>query len=356
MMKRNAIAGLLVSTFATTPAFAASLTAEESKIVTSVTAHHDENVALLEQLVNINSGTFNFAGVRKVGDILRAKLDALGMVTRWVPMDEAGRAGHLIAEHKGDGHGQRALMIGHLDTVFEPSSPFQKWVRTGDSAEGPGSNDMKGGDIVILSALRALKESGALDRIDVTAIFSGDEERVGEPVAIARRDMVLAAKQSDYALDFETQGREDGHDKIDISRRSSGNWKLIVSAKSGHSGGVGRSGGFGANYELARIVDEFRRELPEPNLTYNVSLIAGGMATTQDKMGTAVTAEGKDNIIAGSAIAFGDLRTLSNDQTTRVQQKMREIVARHLDGATAEITFDDLYPAMAPTKASQKLG
>ena len=128
--------------------------------------------------MNINSGTQNLAGVREVGSILRAEYDALGFRTRWVDGAAFGRAGHLVAERTGTG--PRVLLIGHLDTVFEPDSPFQRWERLSDStARGPGSTDMKGGDVIMLFALKALKAAGQLDRMSITVVLNGDEEEPG---------------------------------------------------------------------------------------------------------------------------------------------------------------------------------
>jgi glutamate carboxypeptidase len=333
---------------------AAGLSADEQKIVASVKAHHGETEALLEKLVNINSGTLNLEGVTAIATLLRPEFEKLGLSVKWIPMAEIGRAGHLVAEHHGKGR-KRILLIAHLDTVFEADSPFQRFVRQGSSAEGPGTNDIKGGVVVILSALRALKEAGLLARTDVTVFLTGDEERPGRPLSVARRDLIAAGKANDLALDFETMARQGDDDTIHIGRRSSSGWKLTVTGASGHSSGVGQAGGFGANYELARIVDEFRRTLPEPNLTFNTSLIAGGTTAEMDEKGTHASASGKDNIIAAQAVAAGDLRTLSDEQTERVRQKMKDIVARHLERANAEIRFEDGYPAMAPTPASQAL-
>src|SRR6185437_716072 len=105
----------------------ATLSAGERAVARAVDAHNADALALLERIVNINSGTMNFAGVRKVGDVLRTQFDALGFTTRWVEGATFRRAGHLIAEHPGPG--PKLLLIGHLDTVFEPSSPFQKFER-----------------------------------------------------------------------------------------------------------------------------------------------------------------------------------------------------------------------------------
>src|SRR5262247_3871240 len=130
-----------------------------------------ENLALLERLVNINSGTMNSAGVLRVRDALIPRFEALGFKTRWNPMESVtNRAGDLLAEHPcaaGLGRcGERLLLISHLDTVFEPESPFQKYaIVPGTSvslASGPGVQDTKGGLVVMLSALNALKTAGVL--------------------------------------------------------------------------------------------------------------------------------------------------------------------------------------------------
>src|SRR5512138_2973981 len=133
-----------------------ALDATERAITAAVDPRNAEGLALLERIVNINSGTMNFAGVRQVGGILRKELDALGFETRWVDGAAFERAGHLIAERTGSG--PRLLLIGHLDTVFEPTSSFQRFEKLTDStARGPGVIDMKGGDVIMLQAFKALK-------------------------------------------------------------------------------------------------------------------------------------------------------------------------------------------------------
>ena len=335
---------------------AQGLSSEERRIVASVKSHHEETEQLLENLVNVNSGTLNLAGVTAVATLLRPKFESLGFKVKWIPMGEVGRAGHLVAEHHTTGKtAKRVLMIAHLDTVFEPSSPFQHFVRNGTTAEGPGTTDIKGGVVVILAALRALKDAGSLVHANVTVFLSGDEERPGLPLAVARGDLIAAGKANDLALDFEGMARLGDDDTIHIGRRSASTWRLVVSGASGHSAGVGKSAGFGAVYELTRIIDEFRRSLPEPNLTFNTSLVAGGTTAELTDTETRAFASGKDNIIAAQAVAAGDLRTLSDEQTARVQQRMKEIVSHHLDRTDATITFGEGYPAMAPTAASQAL-
>ncbi len=334
----------------------ARLSSNEQRIVTAATAETPRAILFLETLVNINSGTMNLEGVTRIGEIMRSQLEPLGFDVRWVPMTAVNRAGHLVAEHKGSGHGKRLLLIGHLDTVFEKDSPFQKYQRQGDKAIGPGVNDMKDGLAIMVSALRAMKTAGTLKDATVTIVLSGDEENAGQPTSISRADMINAASHSDVALEFESLTQEDGHDMGSIARRSSISWTLRTSAKSGHSSGIfSAEAGFGANYELTRILDAFRQSLREPNATYNVGLMLGGATAQLNSEGTGGEASGKGNVIPATAFARGDLRTLSNEQTERIEQRMRAIVAQHLPGTQAEITFDEGYPAMPPTAGSRAL-
>jgi glutamate carboxypeptidase len=337
-------------------AAAPALTRGEQRIVTAAAAEDERAIALLEKLVNINSGTMNLAGVEQVGQVMAAELQPLGFAVRWHGMSAVGRAGHLIAEHPGSGRGERLLLIGHLDTVFEKDSPFQHYQRHGNTAEGPGVNDMKGGLAVMVGALRALKAAGALQSVNVRIVLDGDEENAGNPLSVSRADLIEEAKHADVALEFEALASEDGHDMGSVSRRGAVDWTLRTTAASGHSSEVfSDAAGFGASYELTRILDAFRRELREPNATYNVGLVLSGSSATLNGESTGGTASGKPNVIAAQGMARGDLRTLSNEQTARLEARMRAIVADHLHGTDAEIQFDEGYPAMAPTPGNRAL-
>jgi glutamate carboxypeptidase len=356
-MTYRSIAVLLVSLLAVPLSAQAALSRQEQRVAAAAQAENPKAIALLEKLVNINSGTMNAAGVEQVGRIMMGELEALGFAVRWIPMQQVGRAGHVVAEHEGNGRGRRMLLIGHLDTVFELDSPFQKFERRGDIAEGPGVNDMKDGLAIMVSALRAMKTAGTLKDADITIVLTGDEENAGKPVSVSRADMLAAADKSDVALEFEALAQEeDGRDMGTIARRSSSTWDLRTSAKSGHSSGIfSAEAGFGAAYEMIRIIDAFREQLREPNATYNVGLMLGGASADLNEAATGGSATGKSNVIAATAYARGDLRTLSNEQTERLMAKMREIVARHLPGTQAEITFSESYPAMAPTEGNRAL-
>jgi len=311
-------------------------------------------VALLEKLVNTNSGTFNPAGVTAVGKLLEPELHALGFTTRWVPMDAVKRGPHLVGQRKGN-RGKRILLIGHMDTVFEPSSPFQKFVRSGDRATGPGSCDMKGGVVVILSALKGLKSAGVLDGARLAVLFTGDEESVGEPWETSREELISAAKNADAVLSFEAGVRHDGKDYATVARRGSTRWEVRVQAKAGHSSGIfGRSLGDGAAFELSRILNQFHDSVREPNLTYSVGMMLAGSGI-QVQPGGEGSVSGKENIVPGEALAIGDVRALSAEQLARVKDKMRSIVSQSLPGSKSELTFRDKIPPMSPSSGNLAL-
>jgi glutamate carboxypeptidase len=329
------------------------LSKSEQRLRDWVGAHREEQIKVLERMVNIPSGTLNVSGVRAVGALFKAELDALGFKTRWVSMPpEMHRAGHLIADRpalKKISGGKRLLLIGHFDTVFEGEG--QKFVRQDSIARGAGTSDMKGGDVILLYALKALAATGQLDRVDVTVVITGDEEASGRPLELARRDLIEAAKRSDVAASFEGGSRE----FASITRRGSSNWILKVTGRQAHSAGVFGSN-YGAIYEVARILNTFRERLVgDPGLTFNPGLIGGGAELTVDTSGYAYTVSGKTNIIAPTAEVRGDLRFLTEEQKERARGVMREIVAKNLPGTTAEISFEDSYPAMPLTKAGEAI-
>ena len=344
----------LVLNSATATAQSRSLSAEERRLTEFVDKDNPQALALLERVVNINSGTQNFAGVREVGKIFLQELSALGFNARWVDGTPFKRAGHLVAEHPGSG--PKILLIGHLDTVFEADSPFQKVERIGDrELRGPGIIDMKGGDVIIVQALKALASIGILKSMNVTVVMTGDEEDAGEPLEKARGALVEAAKGATYAIGFE-DGPMDPKLAV-ISRRGTTTWTLRVKGKPAHSSQIFRNDiGYGAIFETARILNAFREKLAgEPYLTFNPGAIVGGTTVEFDTVQTRGTAFGKTNVIAEHATVSGDMRTLSPEQLAKAKQTMQAIVKASLAHTEATITFEDGYPPMAPTDGNRKL-
>lgn len=330
------------------------LSPEERALSTYIDAHNDEAIALLERVVNINSGTMNVAGVREVGAVFRAELDRLGFKTMWVDQSAVQRAGHLIAEHPGPG--PRLLLIGHLDTVFDKDGPFQRFERLSpDAARGPGVIDMKGGDVIMLQALKALHATGLLKAMNITVALMGDEEEPGRPRSRAREALVAAARGAAAAIGFEN-GDGDPHHAI-VARRGTTSWELRVTAKSGHSSQIFSADlGSGAVFETARILEAFRTRLAgEPHLTFNPGVIVGGANVDLDAVSSKGVASGKTNIVSADTRVIGDLRALSVEQFAAAQAAMQDIVSRSLPGTSAAITFDDGYPPLAPTEGNTRL-
>lgn len=334
---------------------AQGLSKSEKKVLELIDSRNKESIDLLKESANINSGSLNIEGVKKVGAIYARELEKAGFTCSWISMpDSMKRAGHLVAERKGK-KGKKLFLIGHLDTVFEPDMPFTPFTLVNDStATGQGVNDMKGGDVIMIKALQALHAQGLLDDVTITAYFTGDEERGGEPISVSRADFIARAKQADIAIGFEGAT---GLNTIATARRGSSDWRLDVSAKTGHSSGIFTDhAGYGAIYEAARIINEFRTTLSaEQYLTFNPGLIIGGSEISYDPNKASGSAIGKDNIISPSVVVSGDLRFLTEQQKENARATMREIVSKSLPGTNASIKFEDGIPSMAPTPGNESI-
>lgn len=351
---RFLFAALAIAGFATA-ATAEGLSPAERRMVEWIDAHSEQAVALLEETVSISSGTMNHSGVREVGVVMRRELDALGLETEWIELPpELNRAGHLFGR-KTSGTGKKFVLIGHLDTVFEADDEFQAFIRNGDSATGPGVQDMKGGNVVIVYALKALQEIGALDDIPVVVAYTGDEEKMGRPLSVSRKDLVEAGKWADYGLGFESAVRYDDKDWGTIARRSSSGWKLTVEGKQAHSSGIFRDNvGAGAIFEVSRILNAFYENVRgEEHLTFNAGTIQGGTDVDYSSGQNRGKTFGKTNVVPRMAFVHGGIRTISQDQLERAQSAMRAIVEQNLPHTSATIEFSEGYPPMFPSEGNR---
>jgi glutamate carboxypeptidase len=346
---------------------AQGLSKEEQQVMAWIDAHMPQAIELLKESVNINSGTLNIEGVKKVGALFAKEFEKAGFATEWVAMpDSIKRAGHLVASRRpgaaaassnssSSNKRKRLFLIGHLDTVFEPDMPANPFTMLNDStATGQGVNDMKGGDVVVIMALQALEQAGLLKNTDITAYFTGDEEHAGYPREVTRGDFINRAKQADIALAFEGAN---GLNSVATGRRGASGWRLDVTGKTGHSSGVFTPGaGYGAIYEAARILNQFRETLStEKYLTFNPGIIIGGSDIEYNSETSKGAAIAKTNIISPAVTVTGDLRFLTEDQKDRARVKMKEIVAQNLAQTSAKISFMDGIPSMAPTEGNNQV-
>jgi glutamate carboxypeptidase len=335
-------------------AFNQSLSKIEKQIIKNIKTDMPATMELLKQSVNINSGTFNIAGVKQVGELYGKELAALGFTVEWVAIpDSLKRAGHLLAYRKGK-KGKKIFLAGHMDTVFEPDMPANPFTILNDStATGQGINDMKGGDVLVIAALKALHKQGLLNDASITVYFTGDEENAGDPESVSRGDFIDKAKQHDVALSFE--GAQ-GMNTVVTARRGASEWKLETEGIQAHSSGVFGRSGYGAIYEASRIINTFREKLSaEKYLTFNPGLIIGGSEMNYNDAAQKGEASGKTNIISPKTVVIGDLRFLTEEQKEKARENMRQIVTQHLPGTKATISFKDGIPSMPPTAGNDSL-
>lgn len=355
-MKTQWITAVFLSLICST-GFANAHTEEASitaKIVEQVNADLPQALKTLEQIVNINSGTMNFSGVKQVGDVLSKEFDNLGFKTQWIDGSDFSRAGHLVASYGTKG--PKILMIGHLDTVFAKTDAFQKFQRLDEHhIAGPGITDMKGGDVIIVATLRALKKLNLLDQVRIKVIMTGDEERSGRPLSASKKVLIDAAKWADIALGFEDG---DGNVKTGVvARRGSVGWTLNVSGKPAHSSQIFREDvGYGAIFETARILNSFREDLSTVELlTFNPGMIIGGTTIDYQEKKSLGEAFGKSNVIAQTAKVTGGIRAASVEQLAMAKKVMYKIATNNLAQTSAQLSFDEGYPPMASTQGNSQL-
>lgn len=352
MMKK--LLGTLLLSLLIVTSHTQSLTKTEQQVIKHIDADMEATLDLLKESVNINSGTFNSKGIRQTGELYGKQLSAMGFTVEWISMpDSMQRAGHLVAYRKGK-KGKKLFLVGHLDTVFEPGMPPNPFTMLNDSiATGQGVVDMKGGDVLVIAALKALHKQGLLNDVSITVYFTGDEENAGEPRSISRGDFIERAKQHDIALAFEGAA---GLNTVATARRGASEWKLEVEARQAHSSGVFGTAGYGAIYEASRIINAFREKLGNQRyLTFNPGLFVGGSELSYHDEAQKAEVSGKTNIISPKTVVIGDLRFLSEQQKENARDAMRRIVSEHLAGSKATITFKDGIPSMPPTAGNKAL-
>ncbi|PKI14896.1 M20/M25/M40 family metallo-hydrolase [Colwellia sp. 12G3] len=337
------------SAYAKTP-----LDINEQNIVKQVELLLPQALKDIEQAVNINSGSMNLEGVTQVGLLAKQQLSAIGFEVQWLDGSAFNRAGHILATHQSSNpNALKILMIGHLDTVFSKKDDFQTFTMLNETqASGPGIADMKGGNAIIISAMRALKKLNLLDNISIKVLLTGDEESSGRPLSLSKKAIVDGAIWADIAL-----GYENGDNNINTgmaARRGYTGWTLNVEGKPAHSSQIFNDEiGYGAIYETARILETFRSQLEhEENLTFNPGMIIGGTSIDFDVAKSSGSAFGKSNVIAQKAKVTGDLRALSAKQLKSAKQIMQNIVKNNLNHTQAELIFEEGYPPMALTQGN----
>jgi len=333
-----------------------ALDAKQQAIVNKVNNNSKSEINFIRDTVNVNSSTFNKSGVRIVSHLYEKELKKLGFKTEWIPLpDSMDRAGHLFA-YNNVKNGKKVLLIGHLDTVFPKDSPFQKFTQEGNIAKGPGVIDMKGGNAIILYALKALKDQGSLNNLQITIALMGDEESPGLPKKLSRKKLMEESKNSDIALAFESANNLN---EVVTARRGLAIWNLDVSAKQGHSSLIStKEFGEGAILGIAEILDKIQNETKkERYLSFNPGIIAGGVNIKENEDKTNLQASGRFNVIPKDAKSLGDIRYLSRNNLNAFITKC-ELIAKNFNPpiqANFTVKEENIYPPMELSNSNIEL-
>jgi len=346
----------------------APLEAKEKELVKFLDDKKDEMITLLKEIVEINSGSRNAAGIESVGKILSARLVKLGFKEEFIlaKAETLDVAGERKVQTSGPwrilrkaGKGKKVLLMGHLDTVFEPESGFLTFseFRVAPShdvdesgrmthgpihgAIGPGVADMKGGLVVIVFTLEALNETGLLKDKDVTVFFNGDEETGSK---FSQDKMFAEAKRTDFCLNFE-EGRDVPYGGIVLARKGTAGATITCRGRAAHAGNQHYLG-INAAVELSHKLLELSR----------LSDYKRGITASPGVIDLGPFA--KSNRVPDFARAEVDFRYLNPADTSylraRVEEICRKVYLRNPwtgEAARTEVEFELGFPPMRPDTA-----
>lgn len=244
--------------------------AKDARVWAAAEAARPAQLKLLEQVVNIDSGTGDVEGGRRVAAILAERLKAIGMTIESVPAEAPGLPDNTVATLKGKGKG-RILLIAHLDTVFGPGTAARWPFRIdGDTAYGPGVADEKGGVVEGIYALQILRDLGFTDFKQITFLIETSEER-GSPGTRGLIDRLV--KSHDVELNLEPG---DAPDVITVWRKGSATFNVDVKGRAAHAG-VAPQDGRNAAVELMHQLDGLEAfPTSGPGLTVNLTILKAG--------------------------------------------------------------------------------
>jgi len=277
-----------------------------------------EMLRLIEQIVNIDSGSYVKKGVDQVGSILKEKYEELGFIVDVKEESEFGN--NLIIQHK-NAKDPKIILVAHMDTVFPEGTVAKRpFYIEGTRAYGPGVVDMKASQVELIYAIKALQSIGSKCIENIQIILNGDEE-VG---SITSRPLI--EKHSigkEYALIMEP-ARKDG--SLVTARRGGGRYDIIVKGVAAHSG-IEPEKGRSAIEELAyKIIQLHQLNDHEKGISVNVGLIEGGTSV---------------NTVSANAVAHVDIRISEMEQAAYLEEKIKEICSKtvvsgteiHLEGS-----------------------
>ena len=308
----------------------ASAAVKDARVWALANQHRAEQLRLLETVVNIDSGTGDAEGGAKVADLLAKELRGAGLEVTIMPAEAPGLAPNLVATINGSGKG-RLLLIGHLDTVFEPGTTAKRPFRTdADKAYGPGVSDEKGGVVEAVHALKILHEIGFKDFKTITLLVESSEER-GSPGTRALIHKLVG--DADVELNLEPG---DAPDLLTVWRKGSVTFHIDVTGRAAHAG-VAPQLGRNAAVELIHQIQASHWPTSGPGLTSNLTIVNAGS---------------RNNIIPEHASAQFNVRYRDKADMARVEEDFRKNATTTLIPDTkVAISSDPAFPPLSETSA-----
>jgi glutamate carboxypeptidase len=327
-----AAAAALALTALAPPGFAAQ---KNARVLTAAQGARSAQLQLLEQVVDIDSGTGDVEGGRKVAGILIERLKALGMTIESFPAEQAGLAENTVATLTGRGK-SRILLIGHIDTVFEPGTVAKRPYRTDERrAYGPGVSDEKGGVVEGVYALQLLHDLAFTNFGKIVFLMETSEER-GSPGTHALIGRLL--KDADVELNLEPG---DLPDVLTVWRKGSTTFRIEVKGRAAHAGVApqdGRNAALELIHQLAGL-DAFPKS--GDGLTVNLTVMHAGT---------------RANIIPEDAWADVNVRVRDKADFARVEQVLRKNAETTVIPDTkVSVSGGEGYPPLPNNAATDRL-
>jgi glutamate carboxypeptidase len=302
-MRFKAIALAGASMLLVLPAHAAPAPAKDAKVWAAAETAKVDQLKLLEQVVNIDSGTGDVEGGRKIAAILSARLKAMGFSIESVKAEAEGLPENTVATLTGTGKG-RILLIGHIDTVFEPGTAAKRPFRMdAEKAYGPGVSDEKGGVIEGVYALQILHDLSFKDFKQIVFLIETSEER-GSPGAQGLIKHLVA--DADVELNLEPG---DTPDVLTVWRKGATAIHIDVHGRAAHAGIAPQEGRNAATELIHQIASDEVFPKTGDGITFNLTTLQAGA---------------RENIIPEDASATFSLRIREKSDLPKVEAVLQK--------------------------------
>ena len=304
-----------------------------------VQARSEDFVQALEQMVNVDCGSYTPAGVNAIADLCERRFAAGGwevLRTPHVASDGEPPLGDLLVGTLRGGGSTRVLLVGHMDTVFDEGTASERPFRIdGDRALGPGVSDMKGGLLTGFFAVEALQEIGFDDFSTITYVCNPDEE-VGSPFS----KPTIASLASEHDVAFVLEGARENGDIVS-ARKGITDYEITIHGRAAHAG-VEPERGRNAILAAAHLTVALQALNGRwPGVTVNVGVVDGGT---------------RPNVVAADCRLHVDLRAPTLAALEEAEAEIERLcVDTAVDGTSAEVVGHGWHRPMEKGAAAERL-